>query len=190
MVIGGIAVIARGVRRMTTDIDAVVRGDAIELRELLPLLATHRIAPRIDDAIPFAQANHVLLLRHQPSKVELDLSFGWTLFEHEALAARTIAAYGRVEVPMATPEDLVIMKAMAARPVDLTDAVDLLIMYPAVRIDRARRKLDELAEAAGEPLISAGLDQILKLVPRFERESVVRPVGKKPIRRRTAPKPR
>jgi hypothetical protein len=29
MVIGGIAVIARGVRRLTTDIDAAVRGDAI-----------------------------------------------------------------------------------------------------------------------------------------------------------------
>ncbi len=28
MIIGGIAVIARGVRRMTTDIDAVVLGDA------------------------------------------------------------------------------------------------------------------------------------------------------------------
>jgi len=28
MVIGGIAVIARGVRRMTTDIDAAVRGDS------------------------------------------------------------------------------------------------------------------------------------------------------------------
>lgn len=31
MVIGGIAIIARGVRRMTTDIDAVVRGDRVLL---------------------------------------------------------------------------------------------------------------------------------------------------------------
>jgi len=78
MIIGGIAVIARGVRRMTTDIDAVIRGDAIELDDLLPLLADHEITPRIDDAIAFARANYVLLLRHDPSKVDFDLSFGWT----------------------------------------------------------------------------------------------------------------
>jgi len=31
MVIGGIAVIAHGVQRMTTDIDAVVQGDAVSV---------------------------------------------------------------------------------------------------------------------------------------------------------------
>jgi hypothetical protein len=100
MIIGGIAVIARGVRRMTTDVDAVIQGDAVDLRELVPLLAKHRIVPRISDAISFARANHVLLLRHAPSEVELDVSFGWTAFEHEALEARTIEAYGRVRAPM------------------------------------------------------------------------------------------
>ena len=35
MIIGGIAVIARGVRRMTTDIDAAVRGDQADVGSLL-----------------------------------------------------------------------------------------------------------------------------------------------------------
>lgn len=35
MVIGGIAVIARGVRRFTGGIDAAIRGDRIELPELI-----------------------------------------------------------------------------------------------------------------------------------------------------------
>jgi hypothetical protein len=35
MVIGGIAVIARGVRRMTTDIDATVRGDQADIGSLV-----------------------------------------------------------------------------------------------------------------------------------------------------------
>lgn len=35
MVIGGIAVIAHGVRRMTTDIDATVRGDQLDIASLL-----------------------------------------------------------------------------------------------------------------------------------------------------------
>lgn len=40
MIIGGIAVIARGVRRFTTDIDAAVRGDAITIERLLNLRAS------------------------------------------------------------------------------------------------------------------------------------------------------
>jgi hypothetical protein len=50
MVIGGIAVIARGVRRMTTDIDAAVRGDQLDVATLLQALARKRIVPRIRDA--------------------------------------------------------------------------------------------------------------------------------------------
>lgn len=42
MIIGGIAVIARGVRRMTTDIDAVVLGDTIDLSTLLRALGAPR----------------------------------------------------------------------------------------------------------------------------------------------------
>ena len=68
MVIGGIAVIARGVRRMTTDIDAVVRGGAIEISELLRVLARHAFRPRIDDVKAFAEKNLVLLLRHGPDR--------------------------------------------------------------------------------------------------------------------------
>ena len=122
MIIGGIATIVRGVRRMTADIDAVVRGDDIRPRALLGILAKHRIAPRIERALEFARENLVLLLRHQPSGVDLDLSFGWTRFEHDALERRETARYGRVAAPMARAEDLVVFKAMAARPKDVEDA--------------------------------------------------------------------
>ena len=57
MVIGGIAVIAHGVQRMTTDIDAVIQGDSVQIRELLSVLRQHRILPRIDDAEAFAATN-------------------------------------------------------------------------------------------------------------------------------------
>lgn len=49
MVIGGIAIIARGVRRFTTDIEAAVRGDAARPEQLLQTLAAHGIEPRIAD---------------------------------------------------------------------------------------------------------------------------------------------
>jgi hypothetical protein len=126
MIIGGIAVIARGVRRMTTDIDAAVRGDAVELERLVGALKKKRMVPRIPRAEQFARANLVLLVRHEPTGVDLDISLAWTAFEQEALGARERVRYGRVAVPMARPEDLVIYKAMAHRPKDVEDAQSLL----------------------------------------------------------------
>jgi hypothetical protein len=50
MVIGGIAVIAHGVQRMTTDIDAVIQGDAVSVHALIASLRRYQIVPRIDNA--------------------------------------------------------------------------------------------------------------------------------------------
>jgi len=38
---------------------------------------------RIDGAEAFAATNLVLLTRHRPTEIDLDLSFGWTVFEYE-----------------------------------------------------------------------------------------------------------
>jgi hypothetical protein len=101
MIIGGLAVISRGVRRMTTDIDAAVRGDAVRVDRLLDGFARSGIEPRIDDAAAFARRNLVLLLRHRATGVDLDVSLSWTAFEHDALASATPCRFGAVRVPMA-----------------------------------------------------------------------------------------
>lgn len=136
MIIGGIAVIAHGVQRMTTDIDAVIRGDAVSVAALIKVLRRHQIVPRIDGAEAFAAANLVLLTRHEPTEVDLDLSFGWTPFEYEALAVRASKRYGKVAAPMTRVDELLVFKAMAGRARDVDDAVSLLTLYP--RVDLAR----------------------------------------------------
>jgi hypothetical protein len=162
MVIGGIAVIARGVRRMTTDIDVVVRGDSVDVTLLLRKLARFGLEPRIDDAEAFAEENLVLLLRHVPSGVDVDLSLGWTTFEQEAIAASTRAAYGPASFPMARAEDLLVFKTMAARPKDIEDAAALILMHPMVDLTRVRRRLAELAAIADEPALIDGLEQVIR----------------------------
>jgi hypothetical protein len=161
MVIGGIAVIAHGVQRMTTDIDAVIQGDVVSIHALIAALRRYRIVPRINDAEAFAATNLVLLTRHQPTEVDLDLSFGWTVFEHEAIAARTRTRYGDVTAPMARVEDLLVFKAMAGRPRDVDDAVTLLTLYPRVDLNRVRGRIAELAELAEAPELMQGLEQII-----------------------------
>jgi hypothetical protein len=161
MVIGGIAVVARGVRRFTTDIDAAVRGDAIAPEKLLGIFRKHRIVPRIPDALSFANANLVLLLCHAETGVDLDVSFAWSAFEHEALADRTFADFGSVRVPMCTAADLVIFKVIASRPVDLSDAEALLALYPDIDVARARRRVSELSALAEAPQILEAFDALV-----------------------------
>lgn len=154
MVIGGIAVIVRGVRRFTGDIDAAVRGDEIEVDELLAVLRNQKIVPRIPNADQFARESLVLLLVHEPSKVELDVSFAWTAFEREAIAAATVESFAGVGAPVARPEDLVVFKAIAGRPTDRQDMLALLVRYPRLDLKRVRRRVAELAALieAEEPL--------------------------------------
>jgi hypothetical protein len=150
MVIGGIAVIARGVRRMTTDIDATVRGDQLDVASLLKALAKKRIVPRIRDAERFASESLVLLLKHQPTGVEIDVSMAWTDFEHEALAAGSVTKFGTANVPMAQAEDLIVFKAIAGRPKDVQDATTLLVLYSAIDRSRVRRRVSQLAALADD----------------------------------------
>jgi hypothetical protein len=158
MIIGGIAVIARGVRRMTTDIDAAVQGDQVDVSALLAALARKRIAPRIDNVERFARESLVLLLRHQPTGVELDVSLAWTDFEHGAIAAASLTAFGTVKAPMAQAEDLVVFKAIAGRPKDIEDATTLLVLYPELDRARLRERVRQLAELADSPALADGLD--------------------------------
>jgi hypothetical protein len=158
MVIGGIAVIARGVRRMTTDIDAAVRGDQVDVAALLAALAKKRIVPRLRNVERFASESLVLLLRHQPTGTELDVSMGWTDFEHEAIAASSITAFGAVKAPMAQADDLVVFKAIAGRPKDIEDATTLLVLYPEIDRAHLRERVRLLAALADQPELADGLN--------------------------------
>jgi hypothetical protein len=104
MMIGGVAVIAHGVKRLTTDVDAVVQGNAVDVAALVRALARAGIAPRIERVELFARANLVLLMRHVETSVELDVSLAFTSFELEALGSRQQVRFGRVLAPMARPE--------------------------------------------------------------------------------------
>jgi hypothetical protein len=162
MLIGGIAIIARGVRRMTTDVDAVVRGDAVSVEAVLRAMASEQIGARIDGAVAFAQENLVLLARHEPSGIDLDVSFAWSAFELDALRDATEAPFGRVRVRMSTAADLVVLKAIAGRPKDIQDAESLLVLHPDIDVERVRGRVAELAVLAEAPEIATSFDALVQ----------------------------
>jgi hypothetical protein len=163
MLIGGMAVIARGVPRLTRDVDATVAGGMIDLDGLVSQLAAQDLVPRIDDAVRFAAANQVLLLRHRPSGIDVDLSIAWLPFETEALALSDLLDLGGVSVRVARAEDLVVYKAVAFRPQDQQDIERLLTLHgPKMDLVRVRRIVGEFADAMDEPDRVGRLDAIIR----------------------------
>jgi len=163
MIIGGVAVIARGVARLTVDIDAAVWAEGLDIDRLLAVLETHHIVARIPDARAFALTRQVLLLRHAPTNTSLEVSLAWLPFERDALDRATTVNFGSVSMPVATPEDLIVYKAVAWRQRDRTDIERLLVLHGRdVNLDRIRRLVSEFAEVLNEPERVAEFEALLR----------------------------
>lgn len=176
MCIGGIAAIAQGVRRTTTDVDVAMRAEGIDLDALLRSLSRHRIRARIEHAAQFARESQVLLLEHTPTGVSLDLSFAWLSFEHEALTHAVSIDFGGVEMRAARPEDLLIYKLFAGRSKDIDDAEALLVLHrDGIDLLRIRRVIEQLAELAQQPEIAERLDELISKTKRTGTKRETRP---------------
>jgi hypothetical protein len=162
MLIGGLAAILHGVPRATRDVDATVLGGNAGLSAILAGLQRFGINPRIPDAIEFARQHQVLLLRHGPSGVDIDVTIAWLPFEVEAIQAAEIRTIDDVPVPVVRPEDLIIYKAVAWRPQDRQDVERLLSSYgQSVDLDRIRKVVREFADALEQPERVLELDQLI-----------------------------
>jgi hypothetical protein len=165
MIIGGIAVIARGVPRTTLDIDATIWRPGLDIGHAVDVLQTHGIAPRIDDAVVFAREHQVLLLRHEASGTPIDLTLAWLPFEQEALARATRVDLGNVSPAVALPEDLIVYKAVAWREQDRADIERLLrLHHSAIDLERVRRLVAEFAAALDAPERVAEFEALLACV--------------------------
>ena len=162
VIIGGMAVIALGYPRATTDIDATALVGVDELDRFLQRLAENRIIPRIEKADEFARSHHVLLMRHVPSSVDVDISLATLPFEEEAIRNRQVVEFEGIRLLVPQVEDLLIYKMVALRPQDLRDVEELLLRYLArVDLDRIRRVVEEFAGALEQPEMSEELEKLI-----------------------------
>jgi predicted nucleotidyltransferase len=183
MLIGGVAVVARGVRRLTDDVDAVIWAEGLDIEKLLKQLAREHVVPRIGDAISFARRNQVLLLRHETSGIDIDLSLAWLPFESHALSRASKIRVGRLNLAVARPDDLLVYKAIAARDRDRSDMERLLEIHGrAIDLERVRRLIGELAAALEDPELVVGFERVVRNVSA----RAAAPARKKPRNRRRA----
>lgn len=162
IVIGGVAASLLGRPRVTRDVDVLVTLEQAGWGRFLRLGRRFGFAPRRPDAIEFAGQSRVLLVRHAPSGIDVDVVFGALPFEEEAVANAVWVEVAGVRLPLPTPEDLVIMKAVAHRPRDLGDIEAVLDAHPELDTRRVRRWVREFSTAMAMPDLLNDLEGILK----------------------------
>lgn len=152
-VIGGVAAALLGRPRVTRDIDALVLLDETEWEPFLGKGRRFGFVPRLSDAVAFARQARVLLVRHEASRIDIDIAFGALPFEEEAVRHAVWHDVGGIRVPLPLPEDLLIMKAVAHRPRDMADIESILDAQPRLDLRRVRRRVGEFATALETPAL-------------------------------------
>jgi len=151
VVIGGVAASLLGKPRLTADVDAVILLSTQELSRLMEAAVQEGFSLRYADAEAFAQRNRVLLLRHEASGINVDISLGILPFETEAVARSQLRPVGEIALRLPTPEDLIIFKAIAHRPKDLLDIQAIIESHSNLNRSRVTRWVREFAQVLEMP---------------------------------------
>jgi hypothetical protein len=158
--VGGMAVSLLGQPRATQDIDVVVWLGERPLDSFVRAGEGRGFVGRIADVVEFATRSRVILLRHG-SGVGVDVSCGALPFEREMIERARAVEVGGVRVKVPTPEDLIIMKAVAQRPKDLNDIEALLRVHKSLDLSRVRYWAGEFAAALETAAILDNLERML-----------------------------
>lgn len=147
--IGGVAVIARVFVRATKDVDLLVSCGASEVPGLLEVARRHGYGWDEADVQDFLDAG-LLRMWGPPSRREglgLDILLTDSAFNEDVVRRATIVEVMGTHIAVATPEDLLLMKLEANRPIDLDDAIAIKHAF-ASSLDRVylRQQADRLGE--------------------------------------------
>ena len=162
VIIGGIAVGLLGKPRYTADVDAMFLLSTQDIPQFLESAREENIIPRVQNVEEFARKTRVLLLKHIPTNTEIDISLGVLLFEEEMVERGSVKSFANLSARLPTPEDLIIMKAIAHRPKDLEDIRTIVDNNPNLDIARIEKWVRDFAEVMETPDLWKQIEGILK----------------------------
>lgn len=82
--------------------DASIAGELVSVERLMSFFTPYGFDVRLPDAVAFARRSNVLLLRHTPSGVPIDITLAWLPFETEMLEATERRDFAGVPIPVPT----------------------------------------------------------------------------------------
>jgi hypothetical protein len=162
LIIGGVASSLLGRPRLTQDVDVLILLEEQRWRRFLSAGVRFGFVPRMEDAVAFARRSRVFLIRHKSSGVDVDIALAGLPFEKESIAQVRWIRAGKFSLPLPTPENLIIMKAVAHRPQDMADIKGLLDANPQVNFRKIRRWVKEFSSALDAPDILSDVESLLR----------------------------
>lgn len=157
---GAQAALLYGAARLTADVDITLQMPrTVTTAQLADSLGQHGFRVRVSDPA-FIAHTRVVPIEHMASGLPADLVLGGPGLEEEFLARAIIREIEGVPVPVASAEDIVVMKILAGRGKDLED-VSAILRAQRGTIDmlRVRTVLEQLEEALGQSDLMPLLDQ-------------------------------
>lgn len=161
---GAQAAFVYGAARLTVDVDVTAALNERPTGELLAALARHGIRSRFDDE-DFVERTRVLPVVHTSSGIAGDIVLAGPGLEEMFLERSHVQDLLGVAVPIASPEDLVVMKILAGRPKDIEDVKAIVAAQgEKLKLADIRQTLQMVEEAMGQS----------DLLPLFETTLAVR----------------
>lgn len=150
-VIGAIALQKWGEPRFTRDVDITVESSITDLPRLVRLI-TEQFASRTQDPLAFARRTRMILIK-AGADIDVDISLALPGYEDQLfLRAVDSEIEPGKSIRLCSAEDLVIHKAVAGRPQDLSD-IESVVQRQGERLDAAyiREWLKAFADALDNP---------------------------------------
>ena len=158
-VIGGLAVYRWGEIRATKDVDISLLVELGDERQYIEKLLK-KFKSRIPDAAEFALQNRVLLLTGS-NGTPIDIGLASFTYEVEVVERATPFRFDKgVNVVTASAEDLIILKLLAERPIDLFDIRGILVRQPQLDWSYLTSRLAGLAELKPDTDMAALLESL------------------------------
>ncbi len=158
-VFGAQAAILHGAVRFTEDVDITVDIADRPRRDLVDALRLEGFALRVNDE-SFIEQTRVMPMLHDPTGIPVDVVLSGPGIEELFFEGSTEIVIEDVKIPIASAEDIVVMKVLSARPKDIDDVTAILGAQGAGFDDgRVRNLLGLLERALGQS----------DLLPLFER---------------------
>lgn len=153
--IGGQAASLRGEPRTTADVDLVLAIDVEQALGLLDRLESTNFEPLFSDMSAVVQQAFLMPLRHTQTGIKVDLAIGLSGFERQTIERADVMMLAGCQVPVATAEDLIIMKSLAGRPRDEQDLQGIAIAQGnLLDWSYCEQTARELGDAIGVDLVS------------------------------------
>jgi len=183
MIIGGVASSLLGQPRLTADIDATVMIDDKDVDQFLIQASAEGLSPRRTRSAEFMRQSAMLLLQHDASGVPIDINQGRLPFEQLAAGKAKTKRHGGISIPMPTPEDLIVMKAVAHRPKDLEDIRGIVASQARLDISYIQKHVQSFGRALDMPELWEDIASLFQ-IPRSRVKKVPRRQTKPPHKKK------